>query len=56
MRRRDSVGIGLGVRVSRALPLRGEARDVSGDRLQLAKAAFLFIEPSTLRALAEVAP
>lgn len=28
----------------------------SGDRLQLAKAAFLFIEPSTLRALAEVAP
>jgi hypothetical protein len=28
----------------------------SGDRLQLAKVAFLFIEPSTLRALAEVAP
>jgi hypothetical protein len=28
----------------------------SGDRLQLAKVAFLFIEPPTLRALAEVAP
>jgi hypothetical protein len=41
---------------SEALVVDVPHRISSGDRLQMAKVAFLFIEPSTLRALAEVAP
>jgi hypothetical protein len=41
---------------SEALAVNVPHRISSGDRLQLAKVPFLFIEPSTLRALAEVAP